>query len=352
MRAVKSVALGRPEIVNTPIPSVKGHPGFVLIKTKYIGISHCDYLFTDNEVMFQENATIGSECCGEVVDVAEEGCERFKVGDRIAGCVFISCTEVMPNAGCLAEYALVKGDAQFSVDALGDAVQEEQTAGLGIAFSTAFHGLYHTMKLPWPEAGAPGTRDAVLIYGGTTTTGLIAIQLAKLSGLKVLTTCSPKNFDLVRSLGADHVFDYKDAAVCISDMRALVGDDLKYVLDCFGASEAPRICGEVIGSNDGIHVSVSPRVPAQKDKDVAFHFTQGQKALGEPFLFMGQVTPPDAKAFEDWKTFILLCERLIREGKIKLIPAKVVGSFESVADTLDLLRAWGVHATKLVCTPS
>ncbi|MBH1945583.1 alcohol dehydrogenase catalytic domain-containing protein, partial [Erythrobacter sp. YJ-T3-07] len=81
MKAVKSVALGRQEIVtDVPRPSARDHPGFVLIKTKYVGINHCDYYFVDEDFLFQENATIGSECCGEVVEVAEEGCERFKVG--------------------------------------------------------------------------------------------------------------------------------------------------------------------------------------------------------------------------------------------------------------------------------
>lgn len=35
--------------------------------------------------------------------------------------------------------------------------------------------------------------------------GMLAIQLAKVAGYKVITTCSPHNFDLVKALGADHV---------------------------------------------------------------------------------------------------------------------------------------------------
>jgi NADPH:quinone reductase-like Zn-dependent oxidoreductase len=46
-----------------------------------------------------------------------------------------------------------------------------------------------------------------LVYGGSTAVGLFAVQLAKLAGYKVVATASPKNFDLVKSYGADEVVD-------------------------------------------------------------------------------------------------------------------------------------------------
>jgi len=50
----------------------------------------------------------------------------------------------------------------------------------------------------------------LLIWAGSTGVGMYAIKLAALAGYRVVTTCSPHNFDLVRSLGASAVFDYKD----------------------------------------------------------------------------------------------------------------------------------------------
>jgi NADPH:quinone reductase-like Zn-dependent oxidoreductase len=46
-----------------------------------------------------------------------------------------------------------------------------------------------------------------LVYGGSTAVGMFAVQLAKLAGYKVVATASPKNFDLVKSYGADEVVD-------------------------------------------------------------------------------------------------------------------------------------------------
>lgn len=50
----------------------------------------------------------------------------------------------------------------------------------------------------------------LLIWAGSTGVGMYAIKLAALAGYRVVTTCSPRNFDLVQSLGASAVFDYKD----------------------------------------------------------------------------------------------------------------------------------------------
>ncbi|KAH9906304.1 hypothetical protein F4778DRAFT_725375 [Xylariomycetidae sp. FL2044] len=349
MKAIKSVALGRSEIVSDiSQPSAKGHAGFVLIKTKYVGINHCDYLFTDLDLIFQQDATIGSECCGEVVEVAEEGYERFKVGDVIAGCVFISCTEVLPDAGCLAEYALVKGDAQFSLDAMGKAVSPQQAAGMGVPLSTAFYGLYHCLQLPWPGQDTTATRKTILVYGGATSTGMVAIQLAKLSGLTVLTVCSRNNFDLMRSLGADSVFDYHDEAECIKQVREVANDNLELIFNCFGAGDSARLCGEMISAG-GTYVSVAPVEVPQKEKSTLFHFVQGQMVLGEPFKFMGQVIPADQAIFKKWKEFIPLCEDLIRAGKIKLSPVSVISGLEGVAEAYEFLKNWNNHAQRIVC---
>jgi NADPH:quinone reductase-like Zn-dependent oxidoreductase len=50
----------------------------------------------------------------------------------------------------------------------------------------------------------------LLIWAGSTGVGMYAIKLCTLAGYRVVTTCSPHNFDLVQSLGASAVFDYKD----------------------------------------------------------------------------------------------------------------------------------------------
>ena len=64
-----------------------------------------------------------------------------------------------------------------------------------------------TLGLPQPGGEAPPADAWFFIYGGSSSVGQYAIQLAKLSGYKVATVASPHNFKLVKDFGADVVFD-------------------------------------------------------------------------------------------------------------------------------------------------
>jgi NADPH-dependent curcumin reductase CurA len=70
--------------------------------------------------------------------------------------------------------------------------------------------------------------------------GFAAIQLAKVIGCRVIATCSARNFDLLRSAGADEVFDYGDAGV-VDDIRKATNNNLRYAFDTVGRVSQP-IC--------------------------------------------------------------------------------------------------------------
>jgi len=78
--------------------------------------------------------------------------------------------------------------------------------------NTAFQALYSplTLRLIKPGASTPPEEDTwVFIYGGSSSVGQYAVQLAKLSGYKVATVASPRNHQLLSSLGADLIFDVR-----------------------------------------------------------------------------------------------------------------------------------------------
>lgn len=126
-----------------------------------------------------------------------------------------------PENGAFARYIAVKSDLQMHVP---DDISFEAASTVGVGIGSAGYGLYHVLNLKWPGADSNETGETILVYGGSTATGAIAIQLAKLyvyknhnacvsanvyrSGYNVVTTCSPHNFDYVKKLGADSVFDY------------------------------------------------------------------------------------------------------------------------------------------------
>jgi NADPH:quinone reductase-like Zn-dependent oxidoreductase len=70
------------------------------------------------------------------------------------------------------------------------------------------------------------------------------------TGLHVVTTASPHNFDLVKSLGADQVFDYKEKDVG-AKIREATSDNLRFVFDTISEKGSPEISAAAISSKGG-----------------------------------------------------------------------------------------------------
>ena len=182
---------------------------------------------------------------GTVVEVGPKVTKSFKKGDRVAGFTH-GVNAVEKEDGCFAQYAVAKGDVQCK---LPDNLSDEDAATLGVGVTTVGQGLYQSLGLPLPGSGEK-TDEPLLIYGGSTATGSLAIQFAVLSGCKVVTTCSPRNFPFVKALGAAEAFDYNDPE-CAKKIREYTGDKLTKVFDCISEGDSPKISSEAIGSKGG-----------------------------------------------------------------------------------------------------
>lgn len=215
--------------------------------------------------------------------------------------------------------------------------------------------LYHVLELPLPPSIA-SNNFPVLIYGGSTATGSLAIQFAKLSGCKVLTTCSPHNFEYVKRLGADAVFDYNSPS-CANDIRDTTDNDLAYVLDCISARGAAEIClGAMSDAVNGRYASIGP-VPAEKvtalNPNVDHTFVLGQRAFGHDIVMRGRTLPADPAALHFAKMFWELTGRLLEEGVIKVHNFSVNEGgkgLDGVLNGLKLLKERKISAKKLVYT--
>jgi NADPH:quinone reductase-like Zn-dependent oxidoreductase len=118
---------------------------------------------------------------------------RFKPGDAVFASIFD-----LSGTGALAEFALVPENAAALKPANLDFVQAASIPMVGL---TSWQALKQRARLK------PGQK--VFIPAGAGGIGTFAIQFAKHLGAKVGTTTSTGNVDLVRSLGADEVIDYK-----------------------------------------------------------------------------------------------------------------------------------------------
>jgi NADPH:quinone reductase-like Zn-dependent oxidoreductase len=112
----------------------------------------------------------------------------------------------------------------------------EQGAVLPLAISTSAAGLYlpEYLNLPLPSPTIEPRGKTLLVWGGASSVGATAIQLAVASGLHVVTTASPPNYEFVRSLGASDVFDYRSTTLTRDLTAKLEHVELCGIYDAIG----------------------------------------------------------------------------------------------------------------------
>jgi NADPH:quinone reductase-like Zn-dependent oxidoreductase len=145
-----------------------------------------------------QDLRLGVDFAGTVEAVGAK-VTRFKPGDAVFG----------GRSGALAQYLVVRQDRAVALKP--ESVTFEQAAGVGIAGTTALQGLR--------DAGRLEASDQVLVNGASGGVGTFAVQIAKSMGAEVTGVSSAGNHELVLSLGADHVIDYKTRDYTAGDLR-------------------------------------------------------------------------------------------------------------------------------------
>ncbi len=172
---------------------------------------------------------LGHDVSG-TVEAVGSAVTRFAVGDQVFG--------ASENAGCFAELVRVPATGLVHKP---DNVTHEQAAAVPASALAALHGLRDKGRI---RAG-----HKVLINGASGGVGTFAVQLAKFYGAEVTGVCSTSKLDLVLSIGADHVIDYRHEDFTQRDERY----DL--VLDNVG-NRPLADCRRTL-TPDGIYVAVS-----------------------------------------------------------------------------------------------
>ncbi|XP_049785712.1 quinone oxidoreductase-like isoform X1 [Schistocerca cancellata] len=194
MKAVRIHKFGGPEVLKTetiPIPSIKHNE--VLIRVRAAGINPADtYIRSGGYGLLPElPAILGKDVAGEVEEVGET-VKNFKKGQRVFA-------ELQDRNGGYAEYVACPEDNVFP---LAHRLTFSQGAGLYIPYVTAYRGLVTKCKA---KAG-----QLLLVHGASGAVGVAAVQLAKSLGLTVVGTAgSSEGLELVKKVGADHVFNHR-----------------------------------------------------------------------------------------------------------------------------------------------
>ena len=169
--------------------------GEVLIRVRAAGLNPIDHKVRDGQLRLLTRLELpmvaGSELAGVVAGLGA-GSIRFAVGDRVYARVDKT------KLGAYAPYAVV---GESIVAKMPESLDFAEAAGLPLAGLTALQALRDELAV------SPG--DRVFISGGAGGVGTLAIQLATWMGAKVATTASARGEELVRSLGAETVIDYR-----------------------------------------------------------------------------------------------------------------------------------------------
>lgn len=191
---------------------------------------------------------LGSDLAGEVVEIGS-GVTRFTIGDRVlAHAVGTDPARNSAAEGSFQTYTVVLENMTAPIP---NDMPYENAAVLPLGLSTAAWGLFQKdqLALDYPSASATPKGKAVLVWGGSTSVGSNAIQLAVAAGYEVIATASTRNFEYLKKLGARHVFDYHDTSAVKNIINSLRGKTLAGAL-AIGAGSADA-CINVVSACTG-----------------------------------------------------------------------------------------------------
>ncbi|KAM5538111.1 hypothetical protein V8D89_008308 [Ganoderma adspersum] len=342
MRALVLVEGSGVAVRDHPVPEVGADD--ILVKNVAVAQNPTDWKFADSG-RGNPGSVVGCDWSGHVVRVGTN-VSVPKVGDHVAGFVMGS---TFADSGAYAEY--VKTPAALAWPVPAGTFTHEEAATLGCAFWTAVQALYHPKRLGLVEPPAKvAGEEWVYIHGGASSVGQFAIQLAALSGYKVTTTASPKNFEFVKGLGASAVFDYRDPDV-VASIKAATHDSVRAAFDTISVKESQAISAAVIAPEGGkvMHI-LAVIADATAKTDVVRESMIIYSALGRAYTFAtGYQAPAVPEDRAQMVEFLKKVPGLVKDGKIKPLPIKLwEGGLDGIPAGLQHMKEGKVSAEKIV----
>jgi NADPH:quinone reductase-like Zn-dependent oxidoreductase len=235
VRAAVYHRFGGPEVVHVEeVPKPEPKAGEVLIRIRATTVSMADYRMRARDlpkglgflgplvlgVFGPRRPILGMDLAG-VVEAVGEGVTRFKAGDEVIGMPG-------PEFAAHAEYKVMRETAAIAL--------KPKNLDFAEAVSIVFGG---QPALVFLRRAGTKAGDEVLINGASGSVGTAAVMIAKGMGATVTGVCSGPNAELVRSLGADHVIDYR------TEDFAAGGKQYDAIMDCVGNAPFERVRGAI-----------------------------------------------------------------------------------------------------------
>ena len=341
----------------------------IVVRNRAVAINPVDWIIqVDGRLSYRwlnYPAVLGSDVAGEVVEAGKD-VTRFRGGDRVLG--HAVGTDKDSNAAAEGAFQLYPVVHERMACPIPDSLPFEEAAVLPLAVSTAACGLFQKdhLGLRHPSADPEPTGQTVLVWGGSTSVGSNAIQLAVAAGYEVITTASPRNFDYVRSLGASMVFDYNSPAVVPDIVTAFASRTLAGAI-AFGTTSAascvriarscqgrrfvsmatPAVSFDVLAAGNRGRFAF-PRLLARLiGAGVALQFASRTHRVGTRYIF-GTSLKNNEVATAVYRDFL---PDALAQGRYLALPRPMVAGegLHDIQHAMDL-QLKGVSAAKIVVT--
>jgi len=295
MKAILFDQLGGPEVMKlgeAPKPEVR--PGWVLLKNHAIGINFADNFFRQGQYLIRPKLpdTPGLEAAG-VVEAVGPGVEHLKPGMRVTAI----------GTRTYAEYCVASAS---QVMPLPDFISFAEGAAFPIQTLTAYHMLHTSHQT------TPG--QTVLVHSAAGGVGIVAVQIAKAAGARVIgTVSSDSKINIVKEYGAEAVINYATRDFAEEAMKLTDGKGIDLILDAVGKPtlEKGLSCLAPFG-----HLILYGRAGGPPDPvNLMALFQKSLKVSG--FVLYTVSAMPDKHRQGIEKSF-----QLMKQGKLKMLVGK------------------------------
>ncbi|KXN81280.1 hypothetical protein AN958_05328 [Leucoagaricus sp. SymC.cos] len=322
-------------VADNDVPSPSA--GEILVKVKASGLNPIDWKVQKFGV-FVENYPIvlGVDVAGDVVAVGE-GVTGFSEGDRVVAQSVFSNT-----GGGFQQYTLA---VQTHTSKLPVNISYDQAATFPSALAAAYlslynqksHGLGFTSPID-PSGRGKYSGTPLIIFGGATTVGQYAIQLAKLSGFSpIIVTSSLKHETRLKEYGAGKVISRDvDLDTLRNEISNTTSLPIKYIFDAVSAPQTQQMAHDILASGGYLQLVQAPQATFSPDKNV-------KATRGIRFF------PENLEAF---KTLYSGLYELLANGHLKPCPVEVQpGGLAGIPGGLERLEKNQVSGFKLIVRP-
>jgi NADPH:quinone reductase-like Zn-dependent oxidoreductase len=211
---------------------------------------------------------LGADLAGTIVSTGQEVSTR-EVGERIvANAPGVSIGDCSRSA--FQHFVVLPESSAIPTP---DGISFESACVLPLASTTAMAGLFVESQLGLSTAGLgdtsatpPSPGSVLLIWGGSSSVGCCAIQMARAAGYEVYTVASERNRALCLSIGGNKMFDRSDNNVEKLLVESLKGKILVGALDCIADGESTvSACARILSQTDGCKKVVTVLAPPQAE---------------------------------------------------------------------------------------